>query len=108
MLLKLRILSIQTLLMLYIYPIQSTWTPQIQYINNDNRRINFDLNDVHVRVKHSDDALPESKSIKLPGDIMVGGLFPMHEEPTIGERKRCGPINADKGTRREFEFNIKK
>jgi hypothetical protein len=106
MLLKLRIALIQTLLMLHIYPILSTWTPQFQYINHDNSRINADLNNVRVRVKHSDtkEALAESKSIKLPGDIMIGGLFPMHEEPTVGERKRCGPINADKGTKQQFEI----
>ena len=35
------------------------------------------------------------KSIKIPGDIMIGGLFPMHEEGTGG--RRCGQLNADKG-----------
>lgn len=33
----------------------------------------------------------------VPGDIVLGGLFPIHEK---GERTRCGKINKDRGVQR--------
>lgn len=33
----------------------------------------------------------------VPGDIILGGLFPIHEK---GERTRCGKINKDRGIQR--------
>lgn len=33
----------------------------------------------------------------VPGDIVLGGLFPIHEK---GERTRCGKINKDRGIQR--------
>jgi hypothetical protein len=38
------------------------------------------------------------KAIKLPGDIILGGLFPMHEKGTGGEI--CGDIKEEKGIQR--------
>lgn len=38
------------------------------------------------------------KAIVIPGDIILGGLFPMHEVGTGGEM--CGAIKAEKGIQR--------
>ena len=41
---------------------------------------------------------PEQKHIRLPGDIILGGLFPMHEKGT--GLNLCGAIKEDKGIQR--------
>lgn len=38
------------------------------------------------------------KAIIIPGDVILGGLFPMHEVGTGGEM--CGAIKAEKGIQR--------
>ena len=38
------------------------------------------------------------KEIRLPGDIILGGLFPMHEKGTGGQN--CGDIKEEKGIQR--------
>ena len=40
----------------------------------------------------------EDKKIRLDGDIIFGGLFPMHEKGTDG--KNCGMIKKEKGIQR--------
>ncbi|KAK2188807.1 hypothetical protein NP493_121g06010 [Ridgeia piscesae] len=40
----------------------------------------------------------KAEFIKLPGDIIVGGLFPMHEKGTGG--RICGAIKEHKGIQR--------
>ncbi|XP_064633469.1 metabotropic glutamate receptor 8-like isoform X2 [Lineus longissimus] len=39
-----------------------------------------------------------AEKIKLDGDIVIGGLFPMHEKGTAGTM--CGPIKKEKGIQR--------
>ncbi|XP_013401727.1 metabotropic glutamate receptor-like, partial [Lingula anatina] len=38
------------------------------------------------------------KKLKLPGDIIFGGLFPMHEKGPVG--KNCGKVKEEKGIQR--------
>lgn len=44
----------------------------------------------------------EKSEIKLDGDIMVGGLFPVHSEREGGGdgTERCGDLQPDKGVQR--------
>lgn len=41
---------------------------------------------------------PEAREIKLPGDIIIGGLFPMHDSGN--ETHHCGAIKEGKGIQR--------
>jgi metabotropic glutamate receptor 2/3 len=40
-----------------------------------------------------------NKAVRIPGDIILGGLFPVHKKPTSGD-KDCGPINRVRGLQR--------
>ncbi|XP_074594692.1 metabotropic glutamate receptor 8-like isoform X2 [Brevipalpus obovatus] len=41
---------------------------------------------------------PEAREVKLPGDIIIGGLFPMHDSGN--ETHHCGAIKEGKGIQR--------
>ena len=44
------------------------------------------------------EGVPKFKSVKIDGDIVLGGLFPMHEQGTGG--LLCGNIKEEKGIQR--------
>ena len=44
------------------------------------------------------EGVPNPKFTKIPGDIVLGGLFPMHEKGTGGSL--CGAIKEEKGIQR--------
>lgn len=53
---------------------------------------------VSVGLKEKVSPDQQDKAIIMPGDIIFGGLFPMHEMGTGGEI--CGAIKAEKGIQR--------
>ncbi|XP_064632052.1 metabotropic glutamate receptor 3-like [Lineus longissimus] len=44
-------------------------------------------------------AKARNKAVRIPGDIILGGLFPVHQKSISGE-KQCGPINRVRGLQR--------
>ncbi|XP_062584949.1 metabotropic glutamate receptor-like isoform X1 [Saccostrea cucullata] len=41
----------------------------------------------------------QALSAYIPGDIIIGGLFPIHQKSS-GDRRACGEINLDRGVQR--------
>ena len=76
------------------------------YQNNNNATVNPTTDSFRTRNRHgsvaTDAAAVENIEIRktsaiVPGDIMLGGLFPVHNK---GVRTACGEIQADRGVQR--------
>ncbi|XP_017785963.1 PREDICTED: metabotropic glutamate receptor 8-like isoform X2 [Nicrophorus vespilloides] len=46
------------------------------------------------------ETLPERKLLRINGDIILGGIFPMHEQVSGKPHSPCGAVKEEKGVQR--------